>query len=584
VNNVSANVVAEKFNGSLSEARLHDKVVTMCWYAIYVTFGLIGLAYFHQIDVQSNFQSMTGDHGDNRFIAYTLEHTFQAFRGQAAILSPQMFYPVAGTLGYSDALFGIAPIYWGLRTLDLGVLASTQWTIIIGNFLTYLLTLGLFRFGLKIGRLGSLFGALLFAYNSAKFNQLNHLQLQPLFIITGISWLLAICFQKYDRLSSKQSFLLMTAIGLAFDLQLYTSVYVGWYFAFQCLLVLILGLGWRQVRLDSWAFIKLHSKSIFGAIVVSGVALVPFLKIYLPVLRQSGWRNYSEVLGMMPQWLSFIYMGHLNYMWGWLPSVFPRIWDLPQHWEHRIGLGAVITILTPVLIIAAILVYRRAAKVQAMPKWVSGLIGRNDRVYLVTMSTFILAVGIFYLLATRIKGPDSAWWLVFHTVPGARSIRAVARFVLVTALPLSGVLAAILENQLTRASKLRSIPARFLSGLALVSISGFTLAEQAGSTVGFSVGGESDRITHFSQTLAPNCQAFYVTVDGSVHYPVWELQLDAMLVSQLAGVPTLNGYSGQSPKDWDLWEIRDPAYETRVQSWVQRNGLGGDICHVIIDR
>jgi len=130
----------------------------------------------------------------------------------------------------------------------------------------------------------------------------------------------------------------------------------------------------------------------------------------------------------------------------------------------------------------------------------------------------------------------------------------------------------------------RSLIRGLLSAVALIGVIAFAFAEQLGKSTGFSVGGEWDRISAFSQQLGVDCDVFYITADAKTPYPVWELQLDAMLISSVRGVPTLNGYSGQSPKGWELWEVRDPAYKARVNQWIVSNKLAGKICSVHIDR
>lgn len=564
---------------------LMNRRMRVFWWPFSLVMGLLGLAYFHQYDVLSGFTGITGDHGDNRFIAYILEHTYLAFRGQRAVLSPQMFYPVEGTLGYSDALFGLAPIYWLARVMGLSVLPASQWTVIATNLLTYGITLGLLRRGLGLGYGASLVGALFFAYNSAKLNQLNHLQLQPLFLISAMAWILVVLFRERETLSSKKVFLLVATFGLLFDLQLYTSVYIGWFFAFQCLLILVVAAFWSEVRREAWAFVTKHKTSLVAAVAITVVALVPFCLIYLPVLKEAGWRGFDEIEGMLPRRWSYVYMGHLNFVWGWLPDAFPKIWGLPLHWEHRIGLGIVVSGFGLLLVAASIVILNRGRQGRTLPLWVTAVIGSKDRRYLTVLAAMTMATILFYVLASRFKGLESPWWVVFHTIPGARSIRAVARFVLVTSLPTTCIMAAILDNHIAQLRESKAAGRRWLGLSALVGLVVFAMVEQIGKTDGFSVGGEWDRIQHFSRSLEPGCEAFYITADGTTSYPVWELQLDAMLISALTGVPTLNGYSGQSPKGWELWEVRDPAYFSRVQSWMRDKGIEGKkVCKVAIDR
>jgi hypothetical protein len=58
---------------------------------------------------------------------------------------------------------------------------------------------------------------------------------------------------------------------------------------------------------------------------------------------------------------------------------------------------------------------------------------------------------------------------------------------------------------------------------------------------------------------------------------------DAMFVSMLRGVPTLNGRSGKSPPGWPLEEITAPDYEEKVQKWVASHKLDRRICRLQVD-
>jgi hypothetical protein len=74
--------------------------------------------------------------------------------------------------------------------------------------------------------------------------------------------------------------------------------------------------------------------------------------------------------------------------------------------------------------------------------------------------------------------------------------------------------------------------------------------------------------------IEPGCEVFLMSpMQG--YGPYWKYQLDAMWASMVAGVPTLNGYSGQNPKDWGLGDtdLRSGYDEQRVAqaagAWLQ---------------
>ncbi len=71
--------------------------------------GALALWLEHRRQFSSGFDLFPGPRGDTRLIAYLCEHGYQALRGKAEWLSPAMFFPAQGTLGYTDALLLFIP-------------------------------------------------------------------------------------------------------------------------------------------------------------------------------------------------------------------------------------------------------------------------------------------------------------------------------------------------------------------------------------------------------------------------------------------------------------------------------------------
>lgn len=62
-----------------------------------------------------------------------------------------------------------------------------------------------------------------------------------------------------------------------------------------------------------------------------------------------------------------------------------------------------------------------------------------------------------------------------------------------------------------------------------------------------------------------------------------DVQIDAMLISAIRGVPTLNGYSGANPPGWGLYKVRSPLYEQYVWDWAKKSGLQAALFQLEID-
>jgi hypothetical protein len=57
-----------------------------------------------------------------------------------------------------------------------------------------------------------------------------------------------------------------------------------------------------------------------------------------------------------------------------------------------------------------------------------------------------------------------------------------------------------------------------------------------------------------------------------------------MWAAQLSGVPTLNGYSGVNPPEWDLIGLKRPDYRERVSRWIEHEGIQGKVAEINIGR
>jgi hypothetical protein len=91
---------------------------------------------------------------------------------------------------------------------------------------------------------------------------------------------------------------------------------------------------------------------------------------------------------------------------------------------------------------------------------------------------------------------------------------------------------------------------------------------------------EKERLVE--RVVAPPVSCRYFLLWAGVAPPGrwFESQLDAATVAQRVGVPTVNGYSGQLPRGWDLWvhEIGTPGYASAALAWLQSHNLREGLC------
>ncbi|MBS1151784.1 MAG: hypothetical protein H6Q89_3482, partial [Myxococcaceae bacterium] len=107
--------------------------------------------------------------------------------------------------------------------------------------------------------------------------------------------------------------------------------------------------------------------------------------------------------------------------------------------------------------------------------------------------------------------------------------------------------------------------------------------EQGETTPAYSKSQARTDLQDISDAVGPECEAFlFSPLDG--YGPPWKYQLDAMMASLERSLPTLNGYSGQSPPGWGLGDpaIRSPVDEQRnaqaAQQWISARQVKQRVC------
>lgn len=532
--------------------------------------GLVALWLFHIPQLASGFDKFPGDRGDARLVVYLMEHWYQVFQGMASWRSPSMFYPAEGTIGYADLMLVLGIVHSVFRALGFGMFEAAELTIILLNFLNYLVCFILLNRVLRLNLLASIAGAAFFAFNNPKLVQLGHTQLQPLVFLPLAVIGVVLFVQQRDTLSQKKAFGLMALSGISLALQLMTGFYTGWFFVFWSGLFLILALLFKTTRSVIVDQVKKFWPALLGALAVFLVAVIPFVIAYLPIVRSVGGRPYHEILGFIPVRWSLLVMSDRNYVWGTVSENIQTAHPLPL--ELQIGIGLIPSLAWLALTLIAIWFVVRNARYKLKPAHLF-------------LSLMIVATSLVYLLGMRYWN-FSPWQLVHSFVPGAQAIRAVSRYALVLALPMAIGFAFLIHFIVERVSRADHGARRKVVIASVALISGFAVFEQFASKEGFdgfSISAENQYLNRLAQSLPDNCSSFYVAAKTTALHSQFEYHVDAALVSAMKGVPTLNGYSGQLPVNWHLWDVMGgPAYEANVKSWIADRQVKGEVCRVFV--
>jgi len=291
------------------------------------------------------------------------------------------------------------------------------------------------------------------------------------------------------------------------------------------------------------------------------VGLIPFARTYLPVRDQGFSNSYASAMGYAGRLHDLVNVGTGNLLWTHVLRTLDRRAALATY-ESSYAV-------TPILAAAAAVVGVVA---------VAGLLRRTSRnpatarvAALLAATTAVMAV---VPLDTRL---GSLWAVVYH-LPGASALRAIFRGeVVTTALACLTVAAGSAEVAAVIGARRASGALRILAVAVLAGI----LVEQINTSPVSDISDRAQVALLDSVQAAPAaCRTFAVTYSGPGQPPFFEIQIDAMLVAQRVGIPTVNGYTGHTPPGWDLVEVQDPAYPGDVARWAAAHRLTSGLCRL----
>lgn len=170
----------------------------------------------------------------------------------------------------------------------------------------------------------------------------------------------------------------------------------------------------------------------------------------------------------------------------------------------------------------------------------------------------------FALLATLIcvgAITFSFWPQLAAFLPGGGAIRVIGRVMLVLLAVVSLGVAYVLSMVQRSSSSFRRRSVGMFVLIAVIVLEQLRVPESY-SLREYQVPVE---ILREAMTTAPkNCKVFYYASTAGT-LPPWKYQLDMMWAGMLAEVPVINGYSGNSPPEWELDESRIHGGEDRAR-------------------
>lgn len=545
-------------------------------FGIAVMFGLIAGAVFYREILASGFDLVFGDSGDARLAMMLMEHWRLVFEGKEAIVSPRFFFPVTGTLGYTDANFLYGVVFSLGRWAGLDVYSAFQLVVMSWGAIGYGAMFWLLRRLLGVNLLISLVWSSLFAFSNLNAIQVGHMQLLTLAMIPLIIGWAILVARALAAETPRRAVAPGLAIAVLFPLMMFTGFYVCWYLVlFTLTFVLVatimaLASGRRsqvaevlRIARRNWVLLALLA-------LVAAIFTVPFALTYGPqIVGGNGFTPDDLFRATFPRPKDLINVGTENLVWGWLitlmiPDVYTRLGGYELLMGFPLGIFALFLFATVVSLRAD--VFRRNLLLAALT--VSVLIG--------------------LVLIVNVEG-SSLWWAVRRIVPGASAIRVVSRYQVLLYFFVLLASALVLSEEMKRLRRLAA-PAR----LAIVGLGAlFLLAEQIQPTFAHVRKGEEFARLNRIPPVPAGCTAFGVAPprredhagmdwDGRMTI-VRRMLVDAVYIAARDGVPTINGLSSLNPPEYRFVDLTDPNYPAEAGMWVARYGLENGFCLLDID-
>ncbi len=518
-------------------------------------FCVLSVSAFFRYQIENHFTHLLTDRFDGMIVLAILEHWHNVFRGNSSWSQTNFFYPVPGTLGYQDAYLANGVFYSCFRSLGVDPFLASELANMVLRSIAFVGAYLASRRVFGLGLYWALLSAILFTLSNASFVQANHVQLfsicfAPLMVVLLHGTTAAL-------LADRRRALLAWGLAstLIYAIWLMTGYYMAWYFLYftGVTLVILVVIAGKTERQRLWIAIRRQSTPILVVAVATIVMNLPFLSTYLPKVAETGQQPYGVALSMTPSLLDIPNVGPGNWLWGDLITGLRHMIapDLPPAGENTSGMPLVLLFLFGC---TAVWVWQR----------------RSSRDIPLLTKAMVVAVLLTWATVIHIRG-HSLWFLIYHLVPGAKSLRAVARYQIFLTGP---VIALTLQYLYWNARKV------FAPILVLICI--LLVVEQVNITPAISMNREEElaRLRLVPQPPA-NCKVFFASASrpeklySTALNDVYSHNVDSMFIAEYLDLPTMNGFGAFVPPGWNLIGPDRPDYLQNVESFAEAHDVTG---------
>jgi hypothetical protein len=507
-----------------------------------VLFFIVGMCILPLSNMGLNLSRIPGDLGDARLNNYLLEHGYRWLTGKDhSFWNAPFFFPATNVMAFSDNHLGTLGLYACLRWLGLDRETAFQSWMLVLFCLNYGACFWVLR-RLSISSFGAAAGAFIFSFSLPMAAQMEHIQLLPRFCVP-----LAFYFAwEYMRKREMRSFI---ALCVVLVWQFYCTVYMG-LFTTYLLGALLVAHGALNFRWAVWRDVLIGSTRSFllrtTTVLVSVAALLPIMIPYYKAAKEIGLRPWGAVAALLPTPQSYFLAFPGSLLWSWLHPVISKL-ALP--WEHWLFPGVI-----PYgsLLAVAYLCFRsRLSSLAPL-----GLAAVGDFLILVTLTLSIKGMSLYRLAVL---------------IPGIRAVQGISRIMLVLvfllALQVGILLTYIEERRLAKAKTLARVGVLLLLFCIIVS------DQYCKTLLCFDKNASQERSALLEakiRTLNEAKEAKVFCYMPKTNQPFFVVHLDAMMAAQSLGLATVNGYSGNYPRNYPLSSAFSDV--TKLEAWISESG------------
>ena len=503
---------------------------------------------------------LVGDSLDARFTVLVNDHWYQSVIGNQTFTNLNFYFPSENQLGYSDAFFTTGVLSIPIRLF--GATALQSWIFSNICVVTICLFVACKLFGIILtNKFYAALLTLLIASSYPFIAQMGHPQTVGYLMVFPLLYFL---FRAYQDPSSIVQNLVISILLLQI------LALTSWYaFVFICAIGAILaGLStlFFGVRVFQQKFLHilincrnnyLEIPNVRKILMVFATIPLPllWLKIYSVGFGKVSDKNYGEFVFYAPRWGDLF--NSVNKSWG----VQKYFNDLTQQslvgsFERALGITPILFVMASLLVLVLISSSSRLAF-------------ENRKLVSVLVSVSIIPS----LILVTDEAGHSLWRIIWVYIEPLRSIRVPFRIsVFATWILLFTIFFTL--------SRLKVKKVYVIAVFILLIIDTWRPVPSTWK--------ESELISSSNQIVINSlveqkCGYFFLNPSLSNEAP-WITQVDAITIANIIGIPTVNGYSGNSPDGWPIQEYWGRATESEIKLWVKKSSNSDGLVGCFIEQ